>query len=831
MTFSPFLESLLVFLCILNLGFCIETDTITRSLVIKDPDSIVSNGRIYRLGFFSPENSSNRYFGIWNNVSETSIIWVANRNKPLVNDSSGTITMSEDGNVVLMNRENVVLWSSNVTNSSRNTSAQLQDSGNLVLRDNANGRVIWQSFRHPGNAFVPTMKITNNINTGVKVMLTSWKTLTDPDFGTFSAGIEALSIPQVFIWNGTRPHWRSGPWNGLILTGVTDMYAVYLDGYSMTRESDGTVSFTRDYYARLLMKIILMPNGSFVQTMWDVAKRDWNVTWVAPIDDCDVYGVCGPFANCNNLRKAPICSCLKGYEPVNKEEWGNGNWSSGCVRRVPLQCERSDNSSYKSREDRFSRLTNVKVPDLMEVLPGVKDQCENMCSRNCSCIAYSHDTGIGCMFWRSSLIDVRQYPSGGSDLYIRVAYSVLDEKKDSKPIIIASVVTGLVAISICIFFSWCWISRKTGSKRKLVYEKGKPYPSGSSAIVLRDDMDEVSLDELPLYSFGMLSDATEQFDEANLLGKGGFGPVYKGKLERNGKEIAVKRLSRASGQGLQEFMNEVVVISKLQHRNLVSLIGCCVEKEEKMLIYEYMINRSLDFFLFDPSQGVLDWKKRFSIIEGIGRGLLYLHRDSRLRIIHRDLKPSNVLLDENWNPKISDFGMARKFGGIEDEDQAKTARVVGTYGYMAPEYAMGGRFSEKSDVFSFGVIVLEIISGRRNTSFYDEEMGLSLLEYAWKLWVDNNFEDLIDERVLSPSFKTEIIRSIHIGLLCVQEFPANRPTISNVLSMLAGEIADLPLPEQPPFTQKRSREPSSSSLSQSTTGGSNNVSITIIDGR
>ncbi|KAL0353178.1 UNVERIFIED_CONTAM: G-type lectin S-receptor-like serine/threonine-protein kinase [Sesamum angustifolium] len=827
---KPFLESLLVILLIPCLVSCLETDTITGSLIIEDPDTIVSSGKVYRVGFFSPGNTTNRYMGIWNDVSQTSIVWVANRDKPLINDSSGTITVSEDGNLVLMSQQKEILWSSNVTNSSRNTSAQLLDSGNLVLRDNTNGRLLWESFRHPGDAFLPTMKVTDNVNTGERAVITSWRTLEDPDFGSFTAGLQALSIPQIFIWNGSRPHWRSGPWNGLIFTGVTDMYAVYLDGYTVIRQNDGTVVFTRDYYGDLLMKIILKPNGSFVQTMWDVAKRDWNVTWVAPIDACDVYNVCGRFGTCN-MRNSPMCSCLKGYEPVNKEEWEKGNWNHGCERRRTLQCDRSSNSSDKSREDRFSKLTNVKVPDFIQVLPGISDDCEGLCLNNCSCIAYSHDPGIGCMLWRDSLIDVRQFPSGGSDLYVRVAYSVLDDKRDLKLIIIIPVITGSVALSICIFVSWMWRTKRIGAKRQSKHEiAGRAYPSDSSEIVLIDDIYEVSLDELPLYSFQVLANATDQFDEANLLGKGGFGPVYKGKLA-NGKEIAVKRLSRASGQGLKEFMNEVVVISKLQHRNLVSLLGCCVEKEEKMLIYEFMANGSLDFFLFDPSQQILDWSKRFNIMEGIGRGLLYLHRDSRLRIIHRDLKPSNVLLDENWNPKISDFGMARIFGGRED--QANTARVVGTYGYMAPEYAMGGRFSEKSDVFSFGVLVLEIISGRRNSSFYNDEMALSLLEYAWKVWNEGNFEALIDERISSPDLLAEIIRCTHIGLLCVQEFPINRPTISNVLSMLGKEITDLPLPEQPAFTQKPGRNPPlhSSSQSQTMMGSSNSVTITVIEGR
>ncbi|XP_051125766.1 G-type lectin S-receptor-like serine/threonine-protein kinase At1g11300 [Andrographis paniculata] len=830
-----FLESLLVTLLISCLGSCLETDTITSSLVVEDPDSIVSSGKVYRLGFFSPVNSTSRYVGIWNNVSDISIIWVANRDKPLRGDTKGAITVSEDGNLVLMGPKKEILWSSNVTNSSRNSSVQLLDSGNLVLRDSSNGSVLWESFAHPADVFVPTLKLTDNIYTGKRIVLTSWKTLEDPSFGNYTAGLQAASIPQIFIWNNGRPHWRSGPWNGLILTGVTDMYAVYLDGYKVARQDDGTVSFTRDYYGKLLMKIILKPNGSFVQTMWDVGRKDWNVTWVAPIDACDVYGVCGRFGNCNP-RNSPICSCLKGYKPVNKTEWDKGKWSGGCARRSTLQCDRSDNSSEKSHGDKFSKLPNTKVPDFMEVSQGRLDECEGMCAKNCSCIAYSHDRGIGCMFWRDSLIDVRQYPIGGSDLYVRVAYSVLDEKKDHKLSIIIPVVIGLVALILFIFVSWLWWSKKKGAKRAAsqptAHSRLARPPHSNEVVILKDGTKEISLDELPLYSFETLGIATDHFSESNLLGKGGFGPVYKGKLA-NGKEIAVKRLSGASAQGFQEFMNEVVVISKLQHRNLVSLLGCCVEQEEKMLVYEFMVNRSLDVFLFDSSQGILDWRKRFNIIQGIGRGILYLHRDSRLRIIHRDLKPSNILLDENWNPKISDFGMARIFGGRED--QANTARVVGTYGYMSPEYAMGGRFSEKSDVFSFGVLVLEIISGRKNMSFHNHETD-SLLEYAWRSWKEGSFECLIDARMGSVDSLTEIIHCIHIGLLCVQEFPDNRPTISGVLGMLGNEIAELPVPEQPAFVQKPSRgrplSSSSNSHSQATTVSSiNNVSITTLDGR
>ncbi|KAJ0250567.1 Protein kinase domain-containing protein [Hirschfeldia incana] len=310
---------------------------------------------------------------------------------------------------------------------------------------------------------------------------------------------------------------------------------------------------------------------------------------------------------------------------------------------------------------------------------------------------------------------------------------------------------------------------------------------------------QVKLKDLPLFEFKVLATATDDFSIINKLGQGGFGPVYKGKLPE-GQEIAVKRLSRASGQGLEELLNEVVVISKLQHRNLVKLLGCCIEGEERLLVYEYMPKKSLDAYLFDPlKQNILDWKTRFNIMEGICRGIMYLHRDSRLKIIHRDLKASNILLDKNLNPKISDFGLARVFPANEDE--ANTIRVVGTYGYMSPEYAMEGSFSEKSDIFSLGVIFLEIISGRRNS--YKEENNLNLLPYAWKLWNDVEVASLADPIVLDESFVKEITKCVQIGLLCVQENANDRPSVSTVISMLTTENTNLSEPKQPAFISRR----------------------------
>ncbi|XP_059440342.1 cysteine-rich receptor-like protein kinase 10 [Corylus avellana] len=307
--------------------------------------------------------------------------------------------------------------------------------------------------------------------------------------------------------------------------------------------------------------------------------------------------------------------------------------------------------------------------------------------------------------------------------------------------------------------------------------------------------------EMHYFNLRTIQAATNNFSDVNKLGEGGFGPVYKGKLI-DGKEIAVKRLSIESKQGLEEFKNEVLLIVKLQHKHLVRLLGCCLEGGEKLLVYEYMANTSLDAFLFDPAKsGILDWAKRTSILNGIARGLLYLHEDSRLKIIHRDMKASNVLLDDEMNPKISDFGTARIFEGNQIE--ANTNRVVGTYGYMAPEYAMEGQFSVKSDVYSFGVLMLEIISGKKNMGFYHPEHAESLLSTAWRLWNEGKGVELIDQTLVDTCPGSEALRLIHIALLCVQEDPSERPTMSMVVLMLGSSSINLPRPLAPPFSVGR----------------------------
>ncbi|KAL3633887.1 hypothetical protein CASFOL_022649 [Castilleja foliolosa] len=287
------------------------------------------------------------------------------------------------------------------------------------------------------------------------------------------------------------------------------------------------------------------------------------------------------------------------------------------------------------------------------------------------------------------------------------------------------------------------------------------------------------------FSLRQIKSATHNFDIANKIGEGGFGPVYKGVLS-DGTIVAVKQLSSKSKQGNREFVNEIGMISALQHPNLVKLFGCCIEGNQLLLIYEYLENNSLARALFgrDEQRLNLDWSTRKKICIGIAKGLAYLHEESRLKIVHRDIKATNVLLDKDLNAKISDFGLAK----LDEEDNTHiSTRIAGTIGYMAPEYAMRGYLTDKADVYSFGIVLLEIISGKSNTNYRPKEEFVYLLDWAYVLQEQGNLLDLVDPCLGSDYSKDEALKILHMSLLCTNISPTLRPPMSSLVSMLKGK--------------------------------------------
>nr|XP_027100801.1 putative receptor-like protein kinase At4g00960 isoform X1 [Coffea arabica] len=342
-----------------------------------------------------------------------------------------------------------------------------------------------------------------------------------------------------------------------------------------------------------------------------------------------------------------------------------------------------------------------------------------------------------------------------------------------------------------------------------------------------EDLEKIAAQEQKQFQFQVLVAATKNFHRSNKLGEGGFGPVYKGKLD-DGREIAVKKLSQSSRRGKKEFMNEAKLLARVQHRNVVNLLGYCAHGPEKLLVYEFVVNESLDKLLFIESSGrdALDWNRRHDIILGVAKGLLYLHEDAHSCIIHRDIKASNILLDDKYLPKIADFGLARLFN--EDGTHVNT-RAAGTNGYMAPEYVMHGNLSIKADVYSFGVVILELISGQKNSTFNRDTESTSLLEWAYKLYKKGKHLEIVDPSLVTSANPDQISVCIQIGLLCVQSDPRLRPDMRRVVVMLSRKPGTLEEPTRPGYPGSRyrkSHKPFAVSSATGTSGASNSHSFT-----
>ncbi|XP_016440490.1 G-type lectin S-receptor-like serine/threonine-protein kinase CES101 isoform X1 [Nicotiana tabacum] len=774
--------------CIINLSSVAAITSMKPGDELNHSQVLDSEGGKFKLGFFSIPQTNKNYLGIWYaGDPQDKKLWIANPNTPILNnsglltiDSTGILKITSGGKTVV-NIAPPLLTGSLI--------ARLQDSGNFVLQDETRNSTLWQSFDHPTDCLLPGMKLGYNLTTKQNWTLTSWLSSYIPASGAFTLSLESIQDAfQLVIRRRGGVYWTSGSWRNQgfpFLTALNDSFNRYQYNLSLVSEKDG-VFFQFD-----------APEGSFPSLEFSS-----NGAIIGGGEDGRIYALYNEF-------------CY-GYES-----------DDGCVSTQLPEC-RKDGDKFEQKSGDFIDRSYNNYYDNASISLG---DCMQKCWEDCSCVGFTTSSAeTGCVIWSGN--GEFQVDESGNTVKKYVLVSSKSSKRKQKTWIWIVIVVAVVIPLLISGFIFYIIMRR----RKLQDEKEKEEEyirelkasdSFNNTNLREEDGREVH--NLKIFSFGFILAATNNFSIENKLGEGGFGPVYKGKFP-DGREVAVKRLSRTSGQGIEEFKNELILIAKVQHTNLVRVIGCCIHGDEKMLLYEYMPNKSLDFFLFDPERKkLLDWQKRFDIIEGIAQGLLYLHKYSRMKVIHRDLKASNVLLDENMNPKIADFGLARIFK--QNETEAVTRRVVGTYGYMAPEFAMEGAFSSKSDVFSFGVLMLEIVSGHRTTRLKQFDRPLNLIGYAWELWKEGCALELKDPALGDLCDTKLLLRVIHVGLLCVQEGATDRPTMSDVISMLGNESMAMPPAKQPAFFTGRNEAESNSSGTKAEQCSVNDLSIIVLEAR
>ncbi|KAM5586790.1 G-type lectin S-receptor-like serine/threonine-protein kinase CES101 [Rosa sericea] len=735
-------------------------NTLEPGDTLDSSSSLVSANGKFTLNFRKYDDAlSLSYLVIkWN--GSHNYAWVANPYTPVLYPS-GVLTLDRNNTLKITQKDGdpVVLYSASVTANS-SVLATLLDSGNFVLEevssDGSVKRVLWQSFDYPGDVLLPGMKLGVNHSNGHNWSLSSWLTEKSAMPGSFTLDWDPEGHELKIRRRGVV-HWSSG---------------VFRDG-----------SFENIKQKRYNFSIVSNQNEDYFSysVVDQNAKPQWLLTTIGRLYDFD-----------GSLDIATADSCY-GY-----------NTDGGCqIWDQPTEC-RHFGDVFEQGNGYFNPTgpsgSNVKSTSDSNTSLSITD-CKAACWANCDChgFMFLFANQTGCRFWTGNL----KFIADSAGYSSSVVYFLTKKSASSRSHKwIWTGVATVTALLVVLCIVCCLLRRRklvlsVGENKKKIDQK-KLLPLRGSAI--STDIHEIQNNgsmghDLRAFSYETVMAATDYFSLQNKLGEGGFGTVYKGKLS-SGREVAVKRLSSCSGQGEVEFKNELILISELQHTNLVQLFGFCIHGEERMLIYEYMPNKDLDYILFDSSRRMLlDWKKRFNIIEGIAQGLLYLHKYSRLKVIHRDLKASNILLDENMNPKISDFGTARSF--MLNEVEASTGRIVGTHGYMSPEYAMHGIFSGKSDVFSFGVLMLEIISGRKNNRFHSAHRALNLVGYGWELWQEGAGLELMDATLSDSCVENQFLRCIHVGLLCVEEDAELRPTMSDAISMLTNESLPLPIPKRP----------------------------------
>lgn len=758
-------------------------DKISGNDTLSGDQTIVSAGGVFELGFFRPGNTSNSYLGIWfNKVSEQTVVWVANREKPISDRFSSVLRIS-DGNLVLFDESKTLIWSSNASSiNSGSVEAVLSDEGNFVLREvngsNNTREVLWQSFDHPTDTWLPGMKIGYNRKTTVNQQLISWKNKEDPAPGLFSLTLDLTSGTNQYVlfWNYSEMYWASGAWTGQIFSNVPEMRLNYIYNYSFVSDDTGryfvyeTAPSFLERQPNFTSRFVIDAAGQLKQYYWLFDSQNWFQFWSTPRQPCEVYAYCGAFGSCSEQTE-PFCGCVRGFRPRLQQNWNFlKDYSGGCVRKTALKCENGSFAGEKS--DRFAVNQDVVLPEHSEsVAVGSIAECERSCLSNCSCIAYAFENNA-CSMWTGELLGLQTLAQGHTDgktIYIKLAASEFSSSKINKGMVIGVTVGSVIFVLLLGLVVIVYLRRK-----------------------MRRSYASKAMDgSLVAFTFKDLQNATKNFSEK--LGSGGFGCVFKGVLP-DSTVIAVKKLESVN-QGEKQFRTEVSTIGSIQHVNLVRLCGFCSEGDRKLLVYEYMSKGSVNSHLFDAKDSeILDWKTRYNIALGAARGLAYLHEKCRDCIIHCDIKPENILLDSEFGAKVADFGLAKLLGR---EFSRVLTTIRGTRGYLAPEWISGVAITAKADVYSYGMMLFEFVSGQRNSQVSDGELIFFPTLAVSKIAEGGKLLDLLDHRMDGKADVEELSRMLKVACWCVQDDENHRPSMGQVVQYLEGvlEVSQPPLPK------------------------------------
>ncbi|CAN6164975.1 unnamed protein product [Urochloa humidicola] len=744
---------------------------------------LVSPNGAFTCGFYKVATNAFT-FSIWfTRSADKTVAWTANRDTP-VNGKGSKLSFRKDGSLALLDYNGTAVWSTN-TAGTRSDRAMLLDSGNLVVVD-PKDQNLWKSFDSPTDTLLPLQAMTWNstlVSASARGLLSSGLyTFYFDSTNVLSLIYNGPQVSSVYWPNPYYKSWANGRTYNSSQYGILDQKGLFVASDSFRFEAS-------DLDQEVMRRLTLDYDGNLRLYSLNATSGKWSISWMAFIRLCDIHGLCGVNSRCTYKTELESCSCLEGFEMIEPSDW-----SKGC---------RSKTNSTLIQDVSFRKIpgTDIWGYDVGYAEGVPLSECRRMCLANRNCLAFGYCEGEGRCYLKALLLNGKNFADPYIDTYLkspkvaasaqksppRITHACNGTEKEAYPssqliaggtssklkfgYFLSSALT-LLVIEMNLIILGCWIVYKW-ERRPEIADEG--YTIISS--------------QFRRFSYKELQKATKCFQEK--LGSGGSGAVYKGVLDDE-RIVAVKKLNDVV-QGDQEFRSELSVIGRIYHMNLVRIWGFCAEKTQKLLISEFVKNGSLGRVLFDNqnSSPVLKWTQRYNIALGVAKGLAYLHHECLEWIIHCDVKPENILLDEDFEPKIADFGLVKLLG--RGAGAQMLSRVHGTRGYIAPEWALNLPITGKADVYSYGVVLLELVKGMRvSTQAMDGEVEVEMAvrcsaeilkeklaceDHSWLL-------EFVDRKLWGEFDYSQAALMIKIAVSCVEEERSRRPNMSHVVEAL-----------------------------------------------